>query len=105
MNLPNELNSICDLQRFCNCFSFKSSILINIHFNGCRVDPIVTHCLFCLHCTIHTAKLQAYNFFGVLNILFQEMKQRRANEAKNTGPAQSAAEAFGQMSNKKRVFI
>ncbi|WVZ06778.1 hypothetical protein V8G54_020124 [Vigna mungo] len=32
----------------------------------------------------------------------KEMKQRRANEAKNMGPAQSAAEAFGQMSNKKR---
>ncbi|XP_022633346.1 transcription factor IIIB 60 kDa subunit isoform X4 [Vigna radiata var. radiata] len=32
----------------------------------------------------------------------KEMKQRRANEAKSMGPAQSAAEAFGQMSNKKR---
>ncbi|WVZ06108.1 hypothetical protein V8G54_019454 [Vigna mungo] len=32
----------------------------------------------------------------------KEMKQRRANEAKNMGPAQSAAEAFGRMSNKKR---
>ncbi|RDX92235.1 Transcription factor IIIB 90 kDa subunit, partial [Mucuna pruriens] len=32
----------------------------------------------------------------------KEMKQRRAQEAKNLGPAQSAAEAFGQMSNKKR---
>ncbi|XP_017416707.1 uncharacterized protein LOC108327524 [Vigna angularis] len=32
----------------------------------------------------------------------KEMKQRRANEAKNMGPARSAAEAFGQMSNEKR---
>ncbi|KAL3038087.1 hypothetical protein AAZX31_01G109500 [Glycine max] len=35
----------------------------------------------------------------------KEMRQKRAYEAKNTRPAQSAAEAFGQMSNKKRVFI
>nr|KYP63899.1 Transcription factor IIIB 90 kDa subunit [Cajanus cajan] len=35
----------------------------------------------------------------------KETRQRRAHEAKNLGPAQSAAEAFGQMSNKKRVFI
>ncbi|XP_020218555.1 transcription factor IIIB 90 kDa subunit isoform X5 [Cajanus cajan] len=32
----------------------------------------------------------------------KETRQRRAHEAKNLGPAQSAAEAFGQMSNKKR---
>ncbi|KAG4915717.1 hypothetical protein JHK87_053274 [Glycine soja] len=32
----------------------------------------------------------------------KEMRQKRAYEAKNTRPAQSAAEAFGQMSNKKR---
>ncbi|TKY62843.1 Transcription factor IIIB 70 kDa subunit [Spatholobus suberectus] len=32
----------------------------------------------------------------------KEMKQKRALEAKNSGPAQSAAEAFGQLSNKKR---
>ncbi|QCD97208.1 transcription factor IIIB a subunit [Vigna unguiculata] len=33
----------------------------------------------------------------------KEMKQRRANEAKNMGPAQSAAEAFGQMSKKRQL--
>ncbi|XP_028208821.1 uncharacterized protein LOC114391986 isoform X7 [Glycine soja] len=32
----------------------------------------------------------------------KEMRQKRAYEAKNTRPAQSAAETFGQMSNKKR---
>ncbi|XP_014491191.1 uncharacterized protein LOC106753841 isoform X2 [Vigna radiata var. radiata] len=30
------------------------------------------------------------------------MKQRRAHEAKNIAPTQSAAEAFGQMSNEKK---
>ncbi|KAH1266098.1 UDP-N-acetylglucosamine transferase subunit alg14 [Glycine max] len=35
----------------------------------------------------------------------KEMRQKRAYEAKNTRPAQSAAEAFGQMSNKKRDIL
>ncbi|RZB59424.1 Transcription factor IIIB 90 kDa subunit isoform C [Glycine soja] len=35
----------------------------------------------------------------------KEMRQKRAYEAKNTRPAQSAAEAFGQMSNKKRGML
>ncbi|KHN46727.1 Transcription factor IIIB 90 kDa subunit [Glycine soja] len=58
----------------------------------------VMHCFF----FVYIVSLMLHKLLQDFKRIIFEMRQKRAYEAKNTRPAQSAAEAFGQMSNKKR---